>query len=89
MLNSYFFLYVWVYHVFVCVIVLFVIFYFFIIFFCLCFACVLVPVPLYVCMCPGWCDHRLRVASPQRGENAPRDKPTALQRLSLQAPQIP
>lgn len=81
------FLYVWVYHVFVCVIVLYVIFFYS----CLCcYACVLVPVPLYVCMCPGWCDHRLRVASPQRGKNAPRDKPpTALQRLSLQAPQIP
>lgn len=55
-----------------------------------CYASVLVPLPLYVCMCPGWCDHRLRVAPPQRGENAPRDKPPiTLQRLSLQATQIP
>lgn len=44
-------------------------------------------VRLRVCACPGWCDHRLRVASPQRGENASRDKPPAsLQRLPLQAP---
>lgn len=45
---------------------------------------------LCVCVCPGWRDHRLRVAPPQRSKNAPRDKPpTPLQCLPLQAPQVP